>query len=204
MEKRSNKFALRFLKITTPIFKILFRVKFTGTENVPEGSQFIFAANHISILDPFYIAIGSKKEMNFLAKSELFENKFLAAFLRKMNAFPVKRDKSDRTALRKAEEIIKSGGIIGIFPEGRVNLEIGAPKRAKAGVGFIAGRCQCPVVPVCLYNEKKGKLFTKLTVRYGKPLSVEELELDTGKKDYQKTADIIMDKITELWREGHA
>lgn len=205
MELKKNRFALNFIKVTTPLMHILFRVKFVGKENVPKDGNYIFAANHNMVLDPFYVALGSKREMYYMAKSELFENKLLAAFLRKMNAFPVKRDTSDRASLRRAEEIIKSGGSLGIFPEGRCNLEADLPKRAKAGVGFLVARCKCQVIPVSLYNEKKGRYFSKMTVRYGKPITCEEMGVkETGRNNYQLIADNIMDKIIELWRQGHA
>lgn len=205
MELKPNRFAMNFIKFTTPLMHILFRVKFEGTENIPDDGNYIYAANHITILDPFYVGLGSGKELYYMAKSDLFKNKLLAAFLRKMNAFPVKRDTSDRASLRRAEEIIKSGGSLGIFPEGRCNLEADLPKSAKAGIGFLVSRCNCPVIPISFYNEKKGKLFSKLTIRFGKPMSCEELGIkEKGRNDYQLIADNVMNRIIELWRKGHA
>lgn len=205
MELKPNRFALNFIKFNKPLMHILFRVKFEGTENIPADGNYIYAANHITILDPFYVGLGSRKELYYMAKSDLFKNKLLAAFLRKMNAFPVKRDTSDRASLRRAEEIIKSGGSLGIFPEGRCNLEADLPKQAKAGIGFLVSRCKCPVIPISLYNEKKGKLFSKLTVRFGKPITCEELGIkEKGRTDYQLVADNVMNRIIELWRKGHA
>ena len=205
MELTPNRFALNFIKINKPLMHLLFRVRFEGTENIPKSGNYIFAANHITILDPFYVGLGSGKELYYMAKSDLFENRLLAAFLRKMNAFPVKRDTSDRASLRRAEEIIKSGGSLGIFPEGKCNLEADLPTRAKAGIGFLVARCKCPVVPISLYNEKKGRLFSRLTVRFGKPMSCEEMGIkEKGRNDYQLIADRVMDKIIELWRKGHA
>ncbi len=205
MELKPNKFALNFIKYNNLLMHILFRVKFVGRENIPDSGNYIFAANHITILDPFYVGLGCRKELYYMAKSDLFKNKLLAAFLRKMNAFPVKRDTSDRASLRRAEEIIKSGGSLGIFPEGRCNLDADLPKRAKAGIGFLASRCKCPVIPISLYNEKKGRLFSKLTVRFGEPISCEEMGIkETGRNDYQQIADVIMDRIIKLWGQGHA
>ena len=159
-------------------------MKYVGKENLPRGGGFIMASNHLLALDPFYIALGSKKELYFMAKSELFE----------------------RSALKFAIKIINDGAVLGIFPEGARSMKDYLPHEAKPGIAYIAHKCKCDVVPVSIYNDKKSKVFTRLTVRYGEPIKYKDLMLgdfpDT--EDYCRAADMIMKKIKELWAMGHA
>ena len=185
---------------------ILHPVKYTGVENIPDGAGYIVAANHISILDPFYVALGSQKELFYMAKSDLYDNKIMAKFLTKMNAFPVKRDSFDLTAVKKAISVVNDNKILGIFPEGRVNLNSDMPQQAKQGIALIADKCKCGVLPVSMYNRKGRKLFTRLTVRFGEFIPYDELfsQDRSRKENYQYASDKVIEKITELWEKGHA
>lgn len=206
MIKSDNKFAKWFIFLATPLMHILHPVKFVGVENIPDGGGYIMAANHISILDPFYVALGSQKELYYMAKSDLYEKKRMAKFLTKMNAFPVKRDSFDLTAIKTAISIIDEGKILGIFPEGKVNLNSDNPQQSKQGIAFIAEKCRCGVLPACLYNTRGRKLFTRLTVRFGEFIPYDELfSAEKSKKEnYKDASDLVIKKITELWENGHA
>ena len=205
MIKSKNTFAKWFIFINTPLMHLLHPVKFVGVENIPDGGGYIIAANHISILDPFYVALGSQKELFYMAKSELFENKIMAAFLTKMNAFSVKRDSYDLNSIKKAISLVNDGKILGIFPEGRVNLNSDNPQQSKQGIAFIAEKCKCGVVPVSLYNRKGRKLFTRLTVRFGEFIPYDQLfsPEKSKKENYKNASDLIIKNITELWEKGH-
>lgn len=206
MIQSDNTFAKWFLFLNTPTLHLLHRVKFVGKENIPADGGFIIAANHISILDPFYIGLGSQKELFYMAKSDLFEKKRMAKFLTKMNAFPVKRDSYDLTAIKRAIQTVQDGGILGIFPEGKVNLNSDEPRQAKQGIAMIADKCKCGVLPVSMYNLQGRKLFTRLTVRFGEFLPYETLfsSEKSKKQNYADASALIMEKITELWENGHA
>lgn len=206
MIKSKNKFAKWFIFLTTPLMYILHPVKFVGKENIPEGGGYILAANHISILDPFYVALGSQKELFYMAKSDLFEKKRMAKFLTMMNAFPVKRDSYDLASIKKAISVVNDGKILGIFPEGKVNLNSDNPQESKQGIALIADKCKCGVLPVSLYNRTGRKLFTRLTVRFGEFIPYEDLFSPerSRKENYKFASDLIIEKITELWENGHA
>ncbi len=203
--KGKNLFARVFLFCVTPILFLLHPVKFYGKENLPRGGGFIIASNHLMWLDPFYIAWGSGKAVNFMAKSELFDFLPFALFLKSLKAFPVKRGFFDRKSLQKSCEIIKNGEVLGIFPEGGIPKNSGAPVKAKRGIAYIAGECKCDVVPVSIYSKTGRSVFSKLTVRFAEPISFEQLKLseDSTKEDFSYAADLIMKKISEMWGKGH-
>ncbi|MBQ8227551.1 MAG: 1-acyl-sn-glycerol-3-phosphate acyltransferase [Clostridia bacterium] len=200
-----NLFANTLLFLGTPILYILHPFKFYGAENLPKGGGFIIASNHIFWLDAFYIALCSKKSVHFMAKSELFRYPFFNWFFRSLKAFPVKRGYFDRQALKTATEIIDSGEVLGIFPEGGIVTPDGKPTKAKWGVAYIAGVCKCDVVPVSIYSKKGKGPFKRITIRFGEPIKFSQLNLGEHprKSDYMSAADYIMKKIITQWGKGN-
>lgn len=200
----------RFLyRILRPLANIIVRsryeVEYIGAENIPESGGFILASNHITVLDPVIIAVACKRPLHFMAKEEIFRNKIAGWFFAGLNSFPVDRTKFDEDAINYAIEIVKQGDAMGIFPEGTRSPDF-TPKKGKGGVCYIAKMCKCDVVPVSIYTSDRAKKGTKLTVRYGKPIPHEELQFDPESikmKDLRYAANLIMQRITELWEIGH-
>ena len=60
------------------VVKILFPFKAKGKENIPAEGGIILCSNHISLLDPVFIILTSKRRVYFMAKNELFKNKIAA------------------------------------------------------------------------------------------------------------------------------
>jgi (E)-4-hydroxy-3-methyl-but-2-enyl pyrophosphate reductase len=136
------------LRLLTPLGKALFRVSYSGAENIPGSGGFIVCSNHRSVFDPFLLAIPFRRQIRYMAKSELFSDHGRAArtFLYAMGAFPVRRNTADRRSVRTAEQILKSGGIVGIFPQGGCVFD-NSPFRPKPGVALLAARTGAPVLP---------------------------------------------------------
>lgn len=192
--------------VASLVIKSKYKVTYIGAENVPTDRGIIIAANHITALDPVIIGAGCPKcNMHFIAKQELFEKNIVGWFLSQLNSFPVNRSKFDRDAIDYAIRLIKNGKALGIFPEGTRSPDF-KPHKAKGGIGYIARECKCDIVPVSIYTCDEAKSGTRLTVRYGKPIKYEELELDensTKMKDVRKASVLVMERITALWEEGH-
>lgn len=203
--KSKNLFAKALLLFGAPILYFLHPFKFYGTENLPLCGGFIIASNHTFWLDAFYIALVSRRDVHFMAKSELFRYKFFNWFFRSLNAFPVKRGRFDRLALKTAVEIISCGGVLGIFPEGGIITRDGRPTKAKWGVAYIAHQCKCPVVPVSIYSRKGKGAFKKIVIRFGEPIAYDRLGFsdDPDRQEYTIAADYIMQKIITQWEKGN-
>lgn len=187
-------YTLRF--ISAVIFKIVFRFKIQGVENVPEEGKVILCSNHISVLDPIVLAIVIKRPIIFMAKKELFENKFLGKIINGLGAISVDRQGASLSAVRQSLKTLKSEKVLGIFPEGtrvkEVNLDNGKP-----GVGLIAIKSKSPIVPI--YIESKYKPFSKIKVNVGEPISFDEYygeKLST--EDYTNISKDIMKSIYGL------
>ena len=204
--RTDSRFTYRlFRPLAKLIIKLKYKVKYIGTENLPEKGGYILASNHIAALDPVVIAVACKRPMHFMAKNELFKNRISGWFMTMMNAFPVDRTRFDEDSINYAVEIVKNGEILGIFPEGTRSPDF-TPKKGKGGTCYIAKVCKCDVIPVSIFTCDKAKTGTKLTVRYGKPIKYEELKFDPDSmkmKDLRHATSIIMERITDLWRLGH-
>lgn len=195
----------KFYKVALPLIKAFshfrYNITYKGMENIPEKGGFIVAANHISFSDPAVIIAAFPHTIHFMAKSELFENPALSLAVRNLNAFPVRRGFSDRKALVYAIEVIQAGGVLGIFPEGR-RVRSAVPESAKTGVAFIAKKTGADILPVSLYvDPNEDVMRPKITVTFGKIIKNEELcfDGDKGSSAVRKAADIIMERITDLW-----
>ncbi|MGB6608034.1 MAG: lysophospholipid acyltransferase family protein, partial [Atribacterota bacterium] len=99
------------------IFKLLFRLKVTGQENIPQDGPFIIVANHSSLLDPVILGISIKPKIIFVAAAYLFKIGWLSYLLRKANSIPVQGE-NDIKAIKQSLIILQQGGVLGIFPEG--------------------------------------------------------------------------------------
>ena len=100
--------------------RLLYRPKLIGKQNIPQEGPIIFAANHKMAFDPLLVLVSTKREVSYLAKSELFRGLHGWVF-RKIGMIPVFRGKQNAAAVLEAAEVLKAGGAIGVFPEGKRN-----------------------------------------------------------------------------------
>ena len=175
--------------------KIYYRAEIIGLENVPKDGALIFCGNHRSYLDPPLMVATAKRDMKFLAKEELYENKFLKFLGWAFEAIPVKRDEKDVSAIKNSLKVLKNGDCIALFPEGTRNgLEKG--EKVKDGVAFFAVRSGAKVIPCGIKGGTKE--HRKVTITYGKPLDYSKYKGSKDKEVFDKVTEEIMDKIIEL------
>lgn len=183
-----------------PIFKLLYFFKINGRENFPKEGPCIVCSNHLSYSDPPLVGMIQHRQIFFMAKAELFKNPLFAWLIRTLGAFPVQRGAGDGKAINEAENIIKNGGMLGIFIEGK-RSKTGELLRPKSGAAIIAHQMQVPVVPICITpKNKKVKIFQKVIVSVGKPLTPEQLGLtgEAGPEAYRNGAKRIMEEIEKM------
>ena len=84
----------------------------------PKEGKVIICSNHISLKDPPMLALDTKRQIFYMAKSELFENKFVGSLITALGAFSVDRGVGDSNALDRCGEILEQDGAVGIFIEG--------------------------------------------------------------------------------------
>ncbi len=174
---------LRFALLTT--FQICGGITWTGVENIPMSGPVIFCPNHISDCDPCAVYVSTpRRDIYFMAKSELFEIPILGRMIRAFGTFPVKRDSADRASIRRAEAILNAGNSLVIFPEGQLS-ETGKLIELQPGAAMIALRTGATIVPVGLVRTNLVLPYAEVVPRhsplhvrvvYGMPISVEPFE----------------------------
>lgn len=189
--------------ILRPIAYLLFPYKADQTEKLPTEGKCLLCSNHLSFVDPVLLVMTQKRQIHFMSKQELFKNKLFAKILLKLGAFPVNRGSGDGKAINMAEDLLKDESVVGIFFEG-TRSKTGDLLRPRAGVAMIAYQTGAPVVPCCITpKKKKMKVFSKVRITYGDPLTVEQLGLVNGTpSEFRNATRLIMEKVTEL-REQH-
>ena len=126
-----------------------FRLHVTGAEHVPAEGPAIVAANHKSFLDAFFVGLGIRRRVRFMAKAELFRPP-LGWLLRPLGAFPVRRGQADAEALETARAILGDGGVVVVFPEGTRVDEPDALGSPHHGAGRLARDTGAPIVPTAI------------------------------------------------------
>ena len=183
---------MTFLKILLYIpLWILFPTVFKGKKNVPKG-KVIFVANHRSNMDIVVLNMALFRNQKMLAKKELFKNKLLGGFFKKMGCIPVDRGQTDLNAIKLSLKVLKNEKILTIFPEGTRNKTSAELGEVKTGACMIAIKAKAPVVPVWI--KKKPKLFCFNVIRFGKPFTLEEFYSSKLDKDTLGVAGEILEK----------
>ena len=139
-------------KIIIPIARlvmtVLFRPEIYGKENIPKEGGYILAANHLSFWDPIFVgAFLTERKINFMAKAELFRFKPFGALISACGAMPVNRGTKDASAVLNTVELLKSGNVLGIFPEG-TRVRKGKKSNPKKGTVRMAQMAAVPIIPI--------------------------------------------------------
>lgn len=162
--------------VVNPVFRLYFRGRVFGAENVPKHGPLIIVANHASDFDPPILSNCMRRPVSFMAKEELFKVPLLAPAIRLYGAYPVKRGSADRSAIRAALKQLDEGWAVGVFLQGTRTRD-GRIPQPKLGAALIAAKAQVPLLPVSLWGTHrtlpKGATFPRpvpLTVRIGTPI----------------------------------
>ncbi len=107
--------------ILGPIFKWYYKPVIIGAENIPKEGSCILAGDHIHLYDQCHAIVSTNRTLVYMAKKEYFDNKKTEWFFRGVGCIPVDRSKKDEHAVESALSALKSGEILGIFPEGTRN-----------------------------------------------------------------------------------
>jgi len=183
----------------------VYRIKVFDRHNVPMKGRFILASNHRSVLDPPFLGSAFRREMHFVAKKELFKNRFFGDLITKVNAHPVNRRGFDKKAIETAMKILENDEGLVMFPEG-TRAPKGTFLKAHPGVGLIARNAVVPVVPAYINGtDDLSACFMgreKLGVIFGEPIDTEKIaSYSMDKQGYRQLADDILARIKDLQTE---
>lgn len=176
-----------------PILMILFgKLKVVNKDLLPKEGGYVIACTHTGWIEVIWLAISIlPRQIHYMAKKELFSNKFSGWFLKKINAFPVNRESPGASSLKIPAKLLKEGKVIGIFPSGTRKNNNTALKRGAVDIAYTAG---VPLIPAVYKGPKSISIkhvFKRenITVIFGEPIKF-ELSQDASpieKKAYQQT-----------------
>ena len=184
--------------------RVVCRVKVGGAENVPQEGPVLLCSNHLAKRDPVLLGLCQKRQVFYMAKEELFRNKFLGGLFRMLGAFPVKRGTGGADALEDAYTLLEENGVVGVFIEGHRSKD-GKLLKPKTGAALLAYKTKAPVVPVCITagDGLQPGMFKRTLIRFGKPISAQELHIqDDSSMQLRRASRLIMSRIAELREES--
>lgn len=155
--------------ILKPLLSIAFKIELKNVDNFNNTTgRCILCSNHVSMLDPVILACFTKRQIKFMAKKELFQNKLLNYILVKVGAFPVDRQGVTLSAIKTAIKILNKDEVLGIFPEGTRVTEYNEDN-SKPGIAMISYKSNSPIIPV--FISAKYKFRGKVVVTFGEPVN---------------------------------
>lgn len=181
------------------IFKLIFRLKVTGQEDIPQDGPFIIVANHSSLLDPVILGVSVRPKVIFVAAAYLFKIGWLGYMLRKFNSIPVQRE-NDIEAIKQSLKILKRGGVLGIFPEGGIDRQKNnLPVRA--GAAYLATKIGVPIVPIRIKGADKALPRGAKFIRSLNKIEVEIKKPIFCSRQTNKDKEIIRNKVESYIKE---
>lgn len=193
------------------VARLLFRaqgLRFTvqGSEHVPREGGAVMVLNHIGYLDFTYAgfaALPAKRLVRFMAKKEVFDHRVSGPLMRGMHHIPVDRG-AGSASFREALAALKSGEIVGVFPEATISRSFEL-KEFKAGAVRMAAAARVPLLPTVIWGSQRvwtkghpkrlGRTRTPITVRVGEPITV------PPRADMGAVTDVLRDQMTTMLDE---
>ncbi|MFY9783826.1 MAG: lysophospholipid acyltransferase family protein [Acidimicrobiales bacterium] len=179
--------------------RFLFHPTVEGVENIPLSGPVVIAPSHRSNVDFALTLFVSPRKTFFMAKDGIYRQRWFGEVLTRLGAFPVRRDGADRESMRLAEEVLRRGQALVLFPEG-TRKSGPTIETLHDGAMFIAARTGATVVPVGIAGTERAmpkgaKLprFSKVNIVVGKPIAP-----PSGEGRVSRT--LVAEKTVELQR----
>ncbi|MFN2500057.1 MAG: lysophospholipid acyltransferase family protein [Pyrinomonadaceae bacterium] len=135
--------------------RAVWHLEHKGTDNIPDDTGLIVAANHQSYGDPFWLAVPISRPIRFLAWSEAFSWPVVGKAIGLLGAWPLQIEGSDPSTIRRSLNWLRDGGVVVIFPEGGRGLSDGSMIRMKGGAVRMALEANVPILPVTIRGGNK-------------------------------------------------
>lgn len=194
-----------FVKITGwPAQFIVFRTKVSYQDKLKQSRRIkgaaIIVSNHTSVFDyACMLFVFFSRTLRYQMAELLFDKKPLGSFLKLMGGIYIDRNGSDLGFMNESARILKKGGVVGVFPEGRLPLKTETPPIAfRPGAAYLALSTGVKIIPV--YTN--GAYFTlkRARVVIGEPIDPAEFDDRTrsDRENIERLTDALRTRIIEL------
>jgi 1-acyl-sn-glycerol-3-phosphate acyltransferase len=194
-----------FLKVIA--FTFLIKIdKVSGLENIPKAGPAILLMNHIAFVDPLVILHVVPRDVVPMAKIEVYDYPVIGIFPRLWGVIPVRREEVDRRAVKGALDVLRSGEIVLVAPEGTRNESL---REGKQGFAYLASRSGAPIIPVAIEGTVgfPAVVFSRrwreqgVHVRFGKPFNFYPDLTRAGGQQLRQMTDEAMYILAEMLPE---
>ena len=190
------------------VCRLFFRLRTWDLENAPLAGGAILASNHQCYLDPPLATCLIRRQCHYLARSSLFGFAPFRWLIIRLGAVPLERGESDSAGLRRAVEMLRSGKLLMLFPEGTRTRD-GALGQIQPGAAVIALRAGVPVVPVfihgafdCWPRTRRLPRPGRVGVFYGRPIAAPADPAGGHRAQVRELAARIRSALEELQRRA--
>ena len=155
-----------------------------GKENIPKDNKYVVTCTHESYNEVIMLGMALvPNEIHYMAKKELFNNKWWGQFLTSLNAFPVDRENPGPSTLKRPVNLLKENKTVGIFPTGHRTSAEGAP--LKRGASTIAMLGKAPILPAAYVGPKKlhGLITGQALIKFGEPIYQSDIPKDLKRNE---------------------
>ncbi|GAA1482320.1 1-acyl-sn-glycerol-3-phosphate acyltransferase [Gordonia sinesedis] len=129
----------------------------SGVENVPVTGPGVVAINHTGYLDFTYAGIPAflrgRRYVRFMAKKEVFDNKYSGPIMRALKHIPVDRGDGAQS-YRDAVDYLKRGELVGVYPEATISRSFEL-KHFKSGAARMALEADAPIIPTVTWGAQR-------------------------------------------------
>ena len=200
MSKEKEVSRERLMPILHRLVNILVNLQIEGGDNVPDTGGYVLATSHISRLDSVFLLLSTtRKNVIPMVAKDYEKAPFFGWFLNKIGVIWLSREGYDFQAFREASSYLKSGGIVGLAPEG-TRSTTGGLLEGKPGAALLAMKNKVKIIPAAvLGSADMVKSFLKLRkmnvkVIFGQPFDLSGIDEGGREKDFleQATTEIML------------
>jgi 1-acyl-sn-glycerol-3-phosphate acyltransferase len=163
--------------------KFLWRTRWLNKPPLAAGQGGIIVCNHRSSVDPFFVQTATGRKIHWMVAREYCQHPAFRWFLSACEVIPVGRGGIDTAATKGAIRLAANGEIVGMLPEGRINMSEELMLPARPGAALVALKAGVPVVPCYIHGAPYRRypwspllMSARVEVRFGEPIIADEGE----------------------------
>lgn len=185
---------------------LLLKARCFGVHRVPARGGALLVCNHQSFFDPILVTMALTRESSYMARDSLFRNRWFKRLIEHLNAFPVRRNEADLSAIKGALRRLKRGLVLVMFPEGTRTSD-GQIAAMLPGLAAVAKKARIPIVPTLIDGmyqawPRHGPLPGPgdVVIEYGQPIYPDEY----ADLDPQQLMDLIRRRLIAMQQRWHS